>query len=360
MQPLVSIITPTYNHEDVLGECIRSVLAQTYDTWEMLIVDDGSTDKTHDVVAGFSDHRIRYLRQENKGVHRLGETYNSALSVANGEIIAILEGDDYWPADRLAVQVHDFEDDSVVLSSGFTSIVQDGKEVGVTPVSAPSAEFANNRPVGRAALWMMHPDNLTFTFPVSTMVRAETLRAIGGFQQPPYLPLVDFPTFLRLSIEGEFRFHERVLGYWRRHSSSVTQGNLSLILENAYRYAFEFLRAHRDRLPATDAELDALEAEWDERAFMRCILRGRLLARSGKRDLAAKAFKEALAFRHSPRSGAIARLAAALAGAGLHVEPIYKATGRVDLDEAITLNTGDRIVSEDDMKRERVVGRWRP
>lgn len=359
MAARVSVITPTYNHEAVIAECIQSVLDQTFQDWEMIIVDDGSTDKTGEVVAGFSDPRLRYIRQENKGVARLEETYNAALTLSQGRAVAILEGDDYWPPDKLETQLPDFEDESVVLSSGFTEIVRDGVVEGRTPVDAPTSEVANNRPVGRAALSMMHPNNLTFTFPVSTMIRTEALTRIGGFQQAADLPLVDFPTFLRLTLEGEFRFHERVLGYWRRHGASVTQGNLSAILENVYRHAFEFIAAHRDEIPATDEELDRLEADWDEVARMRCILRGRLLAERGDRRLAASAFREALLFRPSAKAGLMVRLYAALAGVGLSLEPLYRRMGKGDLHSSITLNTGDQTVSVDDMARSRVVGRWR-
>ena len=358
VQPAVSIITPTFNHAEVICECIDSVLTQSREDWEMIIVDDGSTDRTSEVVDTYQDPRIRYVRQENIGVGRLKETYDTALNMAQGSVIGILEGDDYWPSDKLAVQVPDFDNPNVVLSSGFTQIVRAGKTEGRTPASIPQADAAFNRPVGRAALSMMQPDNLTFTFPVSTMIRASTLRKIGGFQQPPYLPLVDFPTFLRLSLEGEFRFHDRVLGYWRRHSQSVTQGNLSSILENAYRYSFEFIRLYRDRIPATDQELDELENAWDEVAAMRCVLRGRLLSKTDRKE-AARAFNEALLFRQGSKSASIVKVAASLSALGLPVEGIYRVLGRTDLHEAITLSTGDQTVSVDDMKRDRVVGRWR-
>lgn len=357
--PLVSVITPTYNHSAVIAECIESVLKQTYSNWELIIVDDGSTDGTRDVVRRFSDPRIRLLAQENKGVWRLSETYNAALEVARGDIVALLEGDDFWPEEKLAVQVPDFDDEEVVLSSGFTAIFQEGRVQGRTPARLPEAEYALNRPVGRAALFLMQPDNLTFTFPVSTVLRASALRRIGGFQQPSYLPLVDLPTFLRLSVEGEFRFHDQVLGYWRRHGASVTQHNLSSILENAYRYAFEFLSRHRDKVSATDQELDELERAWDELACMRCVLRGRLLASQKQWSLASKAFSEALQFRHSAKTRAIVCAARLMCTLRMPVEEIYGKLSGVDLEPAITLSTGDRTVSPGDMDRPRVVGRWR-
>ena len=72
-KPLVSIITPTYNHEKFIGQCIESVLSQTFSTWEQIIIDDGSTDGTLETIARYKDKRIRYIWQENMGIWRLGK-----------------------------------------------------------------------------------------------------------------------------------------------------------------------------------------------------------------------------------------------------------------------------------------------
>ncbi|MBI2355803.1 MAG: glycosyltransferase family 2 protein [Candidatus Doudnabacteria bacterium] len=87
---LVSIITPTYNRAYILGEAIKSVLAQTYSNWELIIIDDGSTDNTKEVVEKFADSRIKYRFQEhqNQVVAR-----NSALQHAQGDWIAYLDSD---------------------------------------------------------------------------------------------------------------------------------------------------------------------------------------------------------------------------------------------------------------------------
>ena len=361
MSPRISIITPTYNHEQFIGDCVHSVLSQTFSDWEMIIVDDGSTDGTATVVKSFADSRIKYLYQGNAGISRLHETYNRALREATGDMIAILEGDDYWPADKLEIHVKDFDDPAVVLSSGLTAVDRgDGSQQFKTvPVEIPPEDVRNNRPVGRAAKQMVSHGTLTYTFPVSTVMRADALRRIGGFQQPSYLLVVDFPTFLRMTIEGEFRFHDHVLGYWRRHVSSVTLSRMPEIMEGAYRYAFEFLQTYRDRLPLTDQELDEIERHWDEVNAMNCILRGRMLSKAGISKLAAKAFRECNFYDPPPKTKTLANIAASLASIGMPVEPIYRMLGRVPLDQATTIDTGDRIVSEDDMKRARYVGRWR-
>lgn len=357
--PRVSVITPTYNHEAFIGDCVQSVIDQSFGDWEMIIVDDGSTDRTGDVARGFSDPRVRYVHQENQGIQNLKNTYNKALEMAQGEVIGILEGDDYWPSDKLEVQVPDFDDPGVVLSSGLTRIVMPDGSESLTPPWKPEPEIANNRPVGRSALKMMNPDSLTYTFPVATMLRASALRGIGGFQQPDYLPLVDFPTFLSMTVEGEWRFHQHVLGCWRRHMSSVTSSRLSEILENAYRYTFEFIHANRDRLPLSDAELDEIERIWDATSVMRCLLRGRMLSEMGDRGRAASAFKQALLYRHARRVKLQVGLSSALTSVGLPVEFIYRMAGKEHWKPLVTLDTNDTVVSPKDMDRPRYVGRWR-
>src|SRR6267143_992770 len=116
--PLVSVITPTYNHESYIGPCIESLLRQTYPHWEQIIVDDGSTDATPKVVKRYLDPRIRYHRQTNQGAYALARTYNQALDIAKGSLIAILEGDDLWPPMKLATLVPTFDDPRVVLAYG--------------------------------------------------------------------------------------------------------------------------------------------------------------------------------------------------------------------------------------------------
>jgi len=88
--PLVSIITPTYNHEKYIGDCIKSVQNQIYTNWEMIVISDGSTDETLLIAQSFAekDSRIRIFSQSNVGIFRLAETYNFALKQTRGTYIA--------------------------------------------------------------------------------------------------------------------------------------------------------------------------------------------------------------------------------------------------------------------------------
>lgn len=98
----VSVIIPTYNRAHLVGDSIRSVLAQTYDSVEVIVVDDGSTDDTAEVIAAISDPRLRYIRQPNRG---RSNARNHALSLARGRYIAFLDSDDLFLPDKLERQV---------------------------------------------------------------------------------------------------------------------------------------------------------------------------------------------------------------------------------------------------------------
>jgi glycosyltransferase involved in cell wall biosynthesis len=97
----VSVIIPTYNRSELLLEAVKSVLNQTYQDFEIIVIDDGSNDDTEDVINGFSD-KLQYIKQENAGVNA---ARNRALDLAQGEYIATLDNDDIWLDYKLGLQV---------------------------------------------------------------------------------------------------------------------------------------------------------------------------------------------------------------------------------------------------------------
>lgn len=105
--PLVSIITPTYNREDFIQKAVDEVLAQSYDNFELLIVDDGSTDNTKVILEPYlRDSRISYFYQENQGQ---SVARKFALSRAKGDFICFLDSDNYWSRDKLERQLGEFK-----------------------------------------------------------------------------------------------------------------------------------------------------------------------------------------------------------------------------------------------------------
>lgn len=99
---LVSVIIPTYNRAQIIIESINSVLNQTYQNFEILVIDDGSTDNTKDIVESINDIRIRYIYQENSGP---SAARNNGIKNANGEWIAFLDSDDIWLPEKLGKQI---------------------------------------------------------------------------------------------------------------------------------------------------------------------------------------------------------------------------------------------------------------
>ncbi|MBI4683838.1 MAG: glycosyltransferase family 2 protein [Nitrospirae bacterium] len=104
MNELVSVIIPTYNRADFLPQTIQSILNQTYQDWELIVVDDGSKDITEDIVDGFKakDRKIEYFYQVNKGA---GAARNSGIRKSSGNYIAFLDSDDEWLPEKLERQV---------------------------------------------------------------------------------------------------------------------------------------------------------------------------------------------------------------------------------------------------------------
>ena len=226
-KPLVSIITPTYNHERFIEYCIKSVISQTYSNWEMLIIDDASSDRTIEIIKQYvkNDIRIKYLKhKENYGIYKLSESYNEALNISRGKFIAILEGDDCWPRDKLEKQLPLFNEDEVVLTWGRGAYIStEGKLIGLMPfpkINPKSKCIYQNKPIGIALKKLLIENFIVPT--ASIIIKKNTILSIGGFKQPLNIYFVDYPTWLELSLKGEFRFLNYVLGYWRRHSSQVT------------------------------------------------------------------------------------------------------------------------------------------
>jgi teichuronic acid biosynthesis glycosyltransferase TuaG len=121
-QPLISVITPAYNAARFIGETIESVQSQTYSNWEMVIVDDCSTDETVRVVEAYQkeDPRIKlYSLQENSGS---AVARNTAMEHANGRYIAFLDSDDRWLPEKLTKQLHFMQENDIAFS--FTTYVR--------------------------------------------------------------------------------------------------------------------------------------------------------------------------------------------------------------------------------------------
>ncbi|MFN3650785.1 MAG: glycosyltransferase family 2 protein [Armatimonadota bacterium] len=132
--PRVSVVIPSYNYARFVSRAIDSVLAQTYRSLECIVVDDGSTDETPEVLAGYGD-RIRTIRQRNQG---LSAARNTGLRAATGELVAFLDADDWWEPQKLSRQliVLGAEPKVMAVGCGEWNIDRQGRRTGAT-ISAP-------------------------------------------------------------------------------------------------------------------------------------------------------------------------------------------------------------------------------
>lgn len=326
--PLVSIITPTYNHEKYIAQCIESVLSQTYTNWEMIIVDDGSTDGTPDIVRRYGDGRINYSRQENTGIWRLGETYNKALSISKGELVAILEGDDFWPPWKLEKQIVVFDKTETVLSWG-KAITTDpnGRAVSQVPSNFEALAKAPAAEVVRRLL------SHNFITSCTVVCQREALLSIGGFHQPPYVPYVDLPTWLELSKVGKLVAVDAVLGFWRRHGGQTSARMMREMIESRNRLVTDFLAGlPEERRDSLGISANIVSKIYRNNTAVMNYATGRLNLHQGKLREAREGFRSAI-------SGGTAGIKArALAGVlcsylGLDFEKMVVLTGRRRLSE---------------------------
>lgn len=231
--PLISIITPTYNHESFIGQCIESVLAQSYQDWEMLVIDDGSDDNTWEIIHNYAskDSRIHAFHQENKGIWRLAETYNFAFEKSKGELIAILEGDDFWPTTKLEVQTKwHIKNPNIVFSYGLYEHYHTNTGKYLKGQVPSKLGLLNGLEWFRLnAVWQ------SGILAVSVIINKEFLKNIGGFLTWADYPAVDLPTLLSLSRQEKAFVYvgDTIVGYWRHRKGQTTSEKGYIMAEKA-------------------------------------------------------------------------------------------------------------------------------
>ncbi|VVB71973.1 Glycosyltransferase AglE [uncultured archaeon] len=287
--PLVSIITPTYNHEKFIGQCLESVLSQTYPHWEQIVIDDGSSDRTGEIISQYNDKRIKYMRQENKGIWRLGETYNKALQLSKGDYIAILEGDDFWPPDKLEIQIKAFDRSDVVLSWGKALVVDSqGKKIAVLPEDVLRFQNMSREKVLGDLLFGNSMHSCTI------VCRKSALLSIGGFKQPGGIPCVDGPTWLELCLVGNFLPLDEILGCYRRHNIQISSV-MKTSMVRAGRYSQEFFVSLPADARASLAEVvPDISARLERKSIENYYYQGRAYLRERKWHEAKENFLKAI------------------------------------------------------------------
>ncbi|MCW5970266.1 MAG: glycosyltransferase [Blastocatellales bacterium] len=232
----VSVIIPTYNQASFLGEAIESALMQTLPPREVIVIDDGSSDGTARVLAGF-EGRIRAMRQANRGV---AAARNAGARTATGDALAFLDSDDRWLPEKLERQAArlEAETDLGLVHAGFEEIDADGAVL-------------NAHLDGREG-WVAE-DMLLFDGPVilgggsGVMIPRRVFQEAGGFDER-LSTSADWDLYYRIAAGYRIGFIDRVLLQYRRHGANM-HGNVRA-MEHDMLLAYEKAFGDEEQPPA--------------------------------------------------------------------------------------------------------------
>ena len=230
MNDLVSIIMPSYNTGRFIAETIQSVLAQSYENWELLIVDDCSPDNTDDVVAQFVDSRIKYFKNEkNSGA---AVSRNCALREAKGRWIAFLDSDDLWQPTKLEKQIEFMEENGCAFSyTNYCEINEDSTPRGIT-VTGPKR-------ITKAGMY-------AYCWPGCLTVMYDAER-IGLVQIADIKKNNDYAMWLQICPKADCYLLDEDLGAYRKRSGSISrQGYMTLI-----KWHYKLFREALDKNPVS-------------------------------------------------------------------------------------------------------------
>ena len=209
---LVSVIITNYNYAEFISQAVESVLQQEYKNIEIIIVDDGSTDNSLEVLSKFGNS-IKVIKKKNGGVssaRNLGTKYSS------GEYIAFLDADDYWDPRKLAKQVCKIEDSNSDLVYCTLRIVNLGKNDSFTK-EIREGDFL--------PIFAGNPGKTPFP-PSSVLMTRSLVQKVGEWQETLFNAAEDFDFFRRCSIHTKFFCVEEALVIHREHERSLTSGSL--------------------------------------------------------------------------------------------------------------------------------------
>lgn len=230
-QPLVSVIIATYNMGKYLQGAIDSILAQTYRNFEIIIIDDGSTDDTRTRVAPYAElPNVRVIHQENKGQPK---AKNAGLAECKGALIAFCDADDLWMPRKLELQVPCFygRPELAVVSTEIDQIDVEGKRLGVRRMARYSGRILEN---------LLIRNCISFG---TAMVRKDALDDAGWFDEG--LPMgIDWDLWLRLAVKYEFLHLEEVTYLYRVWPGQMSRNHRGRYV-NAFRILDKFFAEHQ-------------------------------------------------------------------------------------------------------------------
>ena len=279
-KPLVSVIIPAYNAERFLRDAIESALSQTYTPIEIIVVDDGSTDATPEILQAYAD-KIKIIRQDNAG---LSAARNLGIAHSRGEWVAFLDADDMWDPEKIELQLSASQEGDCIVYSNARIIDESGTVITVGGKESRKAvfptllDFIDSNPV----------------LVLTAIVRREALNKVGGFDSSTRLPAEDYHLWLRLAASGyKFCYLESVLASRRIHSTNMSSDRIRMVRGEIYA-----LEQTRKEYPEAFGKLET--QRYHRRLYELYFGLGWHLFDSGNYAQAARCFL--LSGRHAPRN----------------------------------------------------------
>ena len=215
--PLVSIITPVYNGSQYLSAAIESALAQTYKNFELLIVNDGSTDNSAAIIKTFiKDSRVFYIEQKNAGV---AAARNTALKQARGKYIGFLDQDDLWFKNKLELQIAALEKDGslALVHSRQDFIDSHGNKIKYDWITGGEGYcFRENFIKNRIAV-------------LTVLIRKNIIDEIGFFNEQ-LSGADDYEMWLRVTLKYPIKYIDQSLAFYRFHDSNVSKDSFRMTI----------------------------------------------------------------------------------------------------------------------------------
>jgi glycosyltransferase involved in cell wall biosynthesis len=223
LTPLVSIVIPTYNHARFISKSLKSVIDQTFENWEAIVIDNHSTDDTDKILIKHTDSRIKYLKIDNKGI--IAKSRNLGIKEAKGEWIAFLDSDDWWTRDKLEICFRNINEEVDFIYHDLEIVDKKSKSY-----------FRKKKFKGRHLSKPILKDLLIGVIAEgnaignsSVIVRKNMLNKIGGISEKENLVASeDYNTWLRIAeITDKFKYIKKRLGYYLVHDASAQKKDLS-------------------------------------------------------------------------------------------------------------------------------------